>query len=89
MKKLLLIGLAITGISGSLQVQAEQQNSAEQPVKSSPQTQPGTSIEKNQVPLNEGLTEKEIEKRQQEISQQAQSKESSRYWEFSKIFFGK
>lgn len=88
MKKLLLIALAITGISGAAQVQAEEQGLAEQSVTINPKNQTDTPIEQNQAPLNDGLTEQEIEKRQQEISHKAQSKELSRYWEFSKVFFG-
>lgn len=88
MRKLILIGLVITGISGAAQASDTETNPVKAIPESSQKKQAPGFIEEGQAPLAEGLTEKEIKKRQENIRQQAESKELSRYWKFSSIFFG-
>ncbi len=88
MKKLLLIGLVITGIAGSAQAYDTEQTHIKNILTTDQQQQAPGFVQECQTPLAEGLTEKEIQQRQEEIRQQAESKEFSKYWKISSIFFG-
>lgn len=88
MKKLLLIALIISGISGVAHAQQNQQDLALELAKTSQPNPAPAAVEANQEPLTEGLTKKEIKGNQEDIRKQAESKELLRYWKFSDFFLG-
>lgn len=87
MKNLLLIGLIISSTSVVAQAQQNDHTLVQEFAKSGQKNQAPVSVEASLAPLNEGLTEKEIQKSQEQVRQQAENKELSKYWKFSNLFF--